>query len=398
MVMKKIEERLNKLKLSERKKKPEPIQSSSKNWKIFKKLESLQDEEIAKNLKNLQIKSTVQSFKERQERRRNLRRKNYDSEEEDEEEARKLAEQIEISKKFFDNYEKQRKQNLFIDSDDDMDSGFGKKQKKDIKGMIKKILLYGGLPTLLVVSLGVLSNKKFGKGKIKKNIKVKVNEEEKRFKQSFVKKIKEIILKRKQELGGMKEVKRDNVIETNKRKINRQRVEQEVKRLKRKQELGGMKEVNRLRVEQEVKRLKRIGGMKEVNRQKAEQEIKRKRDRIADAALRRQLKNKLKIKQPPSNPQQSVVTPPSKKTRLEIIKERQQQKIPSNKIFIRINKGDREWSVEEEKNSNYYIKNRKIYNKKGRNTKYIYTEEDGLALKTNNDIVSFFKTEKLKRE
>ena len=396
--MKKIEERLNKLKLSERKKKPEPIQSSSKNWKIFKKLESLQDEEIAKNLKNLQIKSTVQSFKERQERRRNLRRKNYDSEEEDEEEARKLAEQIEISKKFFDNYEKQRKQNLFIDSDDDMDSGFGKKQKKDIKGMIKKILLYGGLPTLLVVSLGVLSNKKFGKGKIKKNIKVKVNEEEKRFKQSFVKKIKEIILKRKQELGGMKEVKRDNVIETNKRKINRQRVEQEVKRLKRKQELGGMKEVNRLRVEQEVKRLKRIGGMKEVNRQKAEQEIKRKRDRIADAALRRQLKNKLKIKQPPSNPQQSVVTPPSKKTRLEIIKERQQQKIPSNKIFIRINKGDREWSVEEEKNSNYYIKNRKIYNKKGRNTKYIYTEEDGLALKTNNDIVSFFKTEKLKRE
>jgi len=398
MVMKKIEERLNKLKLSERKKKPEPIQSSSKNWKIFKKLESLQDEEIAKNLKNLQIKSTVQSFKERQERRRNLRRKNYDSDEEDEEEARKLAEQIEISKKFFDNYEKQRKQNLFIDSDDDMDSGFGKKQKKDIKGMIKKILLYGGLPTLLVVSLGVLSNKKFGKGKIKKNIKVKVNEEEKRFKQSFVKKIKEIILKRKQELGGMKEVKRDNVIETNKRKINRQRVEQEVIRLKRKQELGGMKEINRLRVEQEVKRLKRIGGMKEVNRQKAEQEIKRKRDRIADAALRRQLKNKLKIKQPPSNPQQSVVTPPSKKTRLEIIKERQQQKIPSNKIFIRINKGDREWSVEEEKNSNYYIKNRKIYNKKGRNTKYIYTEEDGLALKTNNDIVSFFKTEKLKRE
>ena len=359
--MKKIEERLNKLKLSERKKKPEPIQSSSKNWKIFKKLESLQDEEIAKNLKNLQIKSTVQSFKERQERRRNLRRKNYDSDEEDEEEARKLAEQIEISKKFFDNYEKQRKQNLFIDSDDDMDSGFGKKQKKDIKGMIKKILLYGGLPTLLVVSLGVLSNKKFGKGKIKKNIKVKVNEEEKRFKQSFVKKIKEIILKRKQELGGMKEI-------------------------------------NRLRVEQEVKRLKRIGGMKEVNRQKAEQEIKRKRDRIADAALRRQLKNKLKIKQPPSNPQQSVVTPPSKKTRLEIIKERQQQKIPSNKIFIRINKGNREWSVEEEKNSNYYIKNRKIYNKKGRNTKYIYTEEDGLALKTNNDIVSFFKTEKLKRE
>jgi len=338
MVMKKIEERLNKLKLSERKKKPEPIQSSSKNWKIFKKLESLQDEEIAKNLKNLQIKSTVQSFKERQERRRNLRRKNYDSEEEDEEEARKLAEQIEISKKFFDNYEKQRKQNLFIDSDDDMDSGFGKKQKKDIKGMIKKILLYGGLPTLLVVSLGVLSNKKFGKGKIKKNLKVKVSEKENRFKQVFVKLVKEMILKRNQELDGMKKDSRVNEIELQKRQTRRQ--------------------------------------------------IQR------DAAMRRQLK----INKSPSNPQQSVVTPPSKKTRLEIIKERQQQKIPSNKIFIRINKGDREWSVEEEKNSNYYIKNRKIYNKKGRNTKYIYTEEDGLALKTNNDIVSFFKTEKLKRE
>ena len=142
--------------------------------------------------------------------------------------------------------------------------------------------------------------------------------------------------------------------------------------------------------------------MKEVNRQKAEQEIKRKRDlkrdRIADAALRRQLQNKLKIKQPPSNPQQSVVTPPSKKTRLEIIKERQQQKIPSNKIFIRINKGNREWFIEEEKNSNHYIKNGKIYNKKTRkSTKYIYTEEDGLALKINNNIVSFFKTEKLKK-
>ena len=29
-------------------------------------------------------------------------------------------------------------------------SNFGKKQKKDIKGMLKKILLYGGLPLLLL--------------------------------------------------------------------------------------------------------------------------------------------------------------------------------------------------------------------------------------------------------
>ena len=84
MVIKKIREKLEKLKLSERKKKDNPIEKrNNKKWKdLDEKLKSLQDEEIAKNLKNLQIKSTVQSFKERQERRRNLRQKNYDSEEE----------------------------------------------------------------------------------------------------------------------------------------------------------------------------------------------------------------------------------------------------------------------------------------------------------------------------
>lgn len=360
--IKKIRERLEELKLSERKKKDNPIEKrNNKKWKdLDEKLKSLQDEEIAKNLKNLQIKSTVQSFKERQERRRNLRQKNYDSEE-DEQEKLKLAEQIEISKKFFDNYEKQRKHNKFLYLDEESEDNdvimgnykFGKKQKKDIKGMIKKILLYGGLPTLLVVSLGVLSNKKLGKGKIKKNIKVKVSEEEKRFKQVFVKLVKKMILKRKKELDGMEKDSKKNVIETNTRQINRRRVEQE---------------------------------------------IKRKRDRIADAALRRQLQNKLKIKQPPSNPQQSVVTPPSKKTRLEIIKERQQQKIPSNNIFIKIDKGNREWFIEEEKNSNHYIKNGKIYNKKTRkSTNYIYTDKDGLGLRTNNQIIPFIKTEQLKK-
>ena len=363
--IKKIRERLEELKLSERKKKDNPIEKrNNKKWKdLDEKLKSLQDEEIAKNLKNLQIKSTVQSFKERQERRRNLRRKNYDSEEEDkedEQEKLKLAEQIEISKKFFDNYEKQRKHNKFLYLDEESEDNdvimgnykFGKKQKKDIKGMIKKILLYGGLPTLLVVSLGVLSNKKLGKGKIKKNIKVKVSEEEKRFKQVFVKLVKKMILKRKKELDGMEKDSKKNVIETNTRQINRRRVEQE---------------------------------------------IKRKRDRIADAALRRQLQNKLKIKQPPSNPQQSVVTPPSKKTRLEIIKERQQQKIPSNKIFIKIERTKENWSLEEEKDSNYYIKNGKIYNKKGKLTNYIYTDKDGLGLRTNNQIIPFIKTEQLKK-
>ena len=103
-----------------------------------------------------------------------------------------------------------------------MGSGFGKKQKKDIKGMIKKILLYGGLPTLVVVSLGILSNKKIGKRK-QKNSKIKVSEEEKRFKQVFVKKLKEIILKRNQVLSDMEEDFKENVIETNKREINRRK-------------------------------------------------------------------------------------------------------------------------------------------------------------------------------
>tara|TARA_B100001059_G_C17808671_1_gene570818 strand:- start:864 stop:2093 length:1230 start_codon:yes stop_codon:yes gene_type:complete len=409
MVLKRIEARLKKLKLSERNKKASTIRNkkastirnTSKNWKIFKKLDDLKDEEIAKELKNLQMESTVQSFLKRQERRRNQKEENYDSEE-DTDEKRKLAEQINISKKFFDNYEEQRKHNKFLDFDDEyedndviMGSRFGKKQKKDIKGMIKKILLYGGLPTLLVVSLGVLSNKKFGKGKIKKNIKVKVSEEEKRFKQVFVKLVKKMILKRKKELNGMKEVQRDNVIETNKRKINRQRVEQEVKKLKR----IGDKSNNRQRVEQEVKRLKRIGG-KVNNRRRVEQEIKRKRDLIADAALRRQLRNKLKINKSPSNPQQSVITPPSEVNRLELIRKRQKQKIPSKKVFIFIDTSNQEWSHEDEKNSNYYYnkEDRNIYNKKGKQSKYIYTEEDGLALRNRNNFVRFTKTQKLKKE
>ena len=336
----KLKEQFEKLKIQRSKNnlKPKTIKKrNNKNWEALdKKLKSLKDEEIALKLSNLQVKSTVLSFKERQERRKNLREENYDSEE-DEEEKLKLAEQIKISKEFWEKYNKQRKQNPFFDLDNDMGSRFGKKQKKDIKGMIKKILLYGGLPTLLVVSLGVLSNKKFGKGKIKKNLKVKVSEKENRFKQVFVKLVKEMILKRNQELDGMKKDSRVNEIELQKRQTRRQ--------------------------------------------------IQR------DAAMRRQLK----INKSPSNPQQSVITPPSKETRLEKIKERQQQKIPSNKIFIKINKGNREWYVEKENNSNYYIKNGNIYNKKGRLSKYVFTEEDGLGLRTNNQIVGFFKTEKLKK-
>ncbi len=314
------------------------IQKPSKGWKS--KLDELGYEELTDGIKNFNIKKKgIREKLSELRRRRNIKKKEKYGSDEEEEEKEKEKERIlaAISKKHFDDYQNQQKQNPFFDSDDDMGSSFGKKQKKDIKGMIKKILLYGGLPTLLVVSLGVLSNKKFGKGKIKKNLKVKVSEKENRFKQVFVKLVKEMILKRNQELDGMKKDSRVNEIELQKRQTRRQ--------------------------------------------------IQR------DAAMRRQLK----INKSPSNPQQSVITPPSKKTLLEKIKERQQQKIPSNKIFIKIDKGNREWYVEKENNSNYYIKNGNIYNKKGGLSRYVYTEEDGLGLRTNNQIVGFFKTEKLKK-
>ena len=136
-----------------------------------------------------------------------------------------------------------------------------------------------------------------------------------------------------------------------------------------------------------LKRKQDLGGMKKDSR---DNEIQ-----LQNRQIRRQKQRE--INKPSSNPQQAVKTPPRKKTILETIKERQQQKIPSNKIFIRINKSDKEWYVEKENNSNYYIKNGNIYNKKGKSTKYVYTEEDGLGLRTNNQIVGFFKTEKLKK-
>lgn len=327
----------------ERKKKPKTIKN--RNNKLWKDLDELRQEEALFELENLRIKNRVQDFLDKQKKKRYDEQKNIDEEEEarklvEEEEARKLAAD---SEQFFLAYENQQKHNPFFDSDDDMGSSFGKKQKKDIKGMIKKILLYGGLPTLVVVSLGVLSNKKFGKGKIKKSSKIKVSEEEKLFKQVFVKKLKEIILKRKKELDALNKDARQNEIELQNRQINR----------------------------------------------------KKQRDLMANAAIRRQLK----INKPSSNPQSSIRTPPSNVNRLELIRKRQQQSLPRNKIFIRIDKRNQEWFYEEEKNSNYYIKNGKIYNKTTKkSTNYIYTDKDGLALKTNNQIQPFFKTEKLKKE
>lgn len=245
------------------------IRQDSKRWKY--KFDKLSHEELLYNFdKKLKIKQKGIREKLRElKKRRNIKEKEKYGSEEDEEEqekARKLIEEekerilIADSEKFFHDYEKKQNQNPFVDSDEDMGRGFGKKQKKDIKEMIKKILLYGGLPTLVVVSLGVLSNKKFDKNK---EVKFKVSEKENRFKEVFVELVKKIILKRNKELGGMEKDSRDNEIEKNEREIRRQRVKQETKRLK-------------------------IIDDKVNNRQK---EIKRKRDLIADAAISRQLQN-----------------------------------------------------------------------------------------------------------
>tara|TARA_X000000950_G_scaffold172168_1_gene209702 strand:- start:514 stop:1575 length:1062 start_codon:yes stop_codon:yes gene_type:complete len=341
------------LKISEPKSKTIP---TINRWnKIDEKFKKIEKEEFSHDFKKklkVKKKRLRQILKERRKKReKKYKKKNYDKEEEEKtrEKARKLAAD---SQQFFLDYEKQQEQNPFFDSDDeDVYMRFGKKQKKDIKGMIKKILLYGGLPTLLVVSLGVLSNKKFGKGKIKKKSKIKVSEEEKRFKQVFVKKLKKIILKRKQELNSMEKDSKENEFATNKREINRQTAEQQIKR-----------------------------------------------DLIANAAMNRM--NPLEIKKPSSNPQQAVETP-KRKALIETIQERMKKKIPSNKVFLKIDNNNKKWSFEEEKNSNYYISkgDGKIYNKTtGNPSSYVYTKKNGLGKITMNNVVRFIKTEQLKKD
>ena len=336
--LKKKEEELKDLKLSKKKAELEVLKAELEGLKLSKKkprvvktdiwskFDKLKQEELDNSLKNMGIKSMTPSQKllaRRKERKeKELRRI-------------KRLNKLTNSKGDGDEYSP--------DSEEKMDLDFGKKQKKDIKGMIKKILLYGGLPTLVVVSLGILSNKKIGKRRLKKNSKIKVSEEEIRFKKVFVKLLKKIILKRKQELSGMREDSKKNVIETNQRQINRQ-------------------------IRSNLR---------------------------ANAALKRQLK----INKSSSNPQQASKTPKKNRLSLKIIEERMKKKTPSNKVFLRINKDNREWSFKDEKNSNYYISkgDGKIYNKKGKLTKYIYTEKDGLGKITSNTIIPFIETEQLKK-
>ncbi len=103
------------------------------------------------------------------------------------------------------------------DGDDDFGdvySSFGKKQKKDIKGMIKKILLYGGLPLLLLVSLGVLSNTKL---KGKQNTKVEKDSNEIKFKKKFATMIEQVIIRKHDEFRKLGEEQKQEMIATSKR-------------------------------------------------------------------------------------------------------------------------------------------------------------------------------------
>jgi hypothetical protein len=203
------------LKISEPKSKTIP--TINKRWnKIDEKFKKIEKEEFSHDFKEklkVKKKGLRQILEERRKRReKKYKKKNYDEEEEEKEKARKLAAD---SKNYFKEWLQNQEQYPFDHNN------FGKKQKRDIKGMVKKILLYGGLPTLLVVSLGVLSNKKINTGKVKKNIKVKANVQEKIFKKAFVSKLKEYYKTKRKEIKKMDKEEQKNLADTQKRKENR---------------------------------------------------------------------------------------------------------------------------------------------------------------------------------
>ena len=190
------------------------IQKPNKGWK---ELYKIGDEELVYGFsKNFNIKKKGIREKLNEMRiRRNLKEKEKYGSEEDEEEQEKARKLIADSEKHFKEWLKNKEQYPFDHNN------FGKKQKKDIKGMIKKILLYGGLPTLLVVSLGVLSNKKVTPNRVKKNIKVKANVQEKIFKKAFVSKLKEYYKAKRKEIKKMDKEEQKNLADTQTRKENR---------------------------------------------------------------------------------------------------------------------------------------------------------------------------------
>ena len=103
----------------------------------------------------------------------------------------------------------------------DVDHSFGKKQKKDIKGMLKKILLYGGLPLLLLVSLGVLSNTKLKGKQRKQNTKVEKDSNEIKFKKKFAKMIEQVIIRKHDEFRKLDPKQKKDIIDTSKRQKRR---------------------------------------------------------------------------------------------------------------------------------------------------------------------------------
>jgi len=192
------------------------IRQDRKRWKD--ELDKLSNEELidsfSKNF-NIERKEGIRKKLLDLKRRRNLKEKEKYGSEEDEEEQEKARKLIADSENHFKEWLKNEEQYPFDHNN------FGKKQKKDIKGMVKKILLYGGLPTLLVVSLGVLSNKKINTGKVKKNIKVKANVQEKIFKKAFVSKLKEYYKTKRKEIKKMNKEEQKNLADTQTRKENR---------------------------------------------------------------------------------------------------------------------------------------------------------------------------------
>lgn len=106
-------------------------------------------------------------------------------------------------------------------TEENRNSNFGKKQKKDIKGMLKKILLYGGLPLLLLVSLGVLSNTKLKGKQRKQNTKVEKDSNEIKFKKKFAKMIEQVIIIKHDEFRKLDENQKKNIIDTSKRQNSR---------------------------------------------------------------------------------------------------------------------------------------------------------------------------------
>ena len=107
------------------------------------------------------------------------------------------------------------------EEEDYTDLGFGKKQKKDIKGMLKKILLYGGLPLLLLVSLGVLSNTKLKGKQRKQNTKVEKDSNEIKFKKKFAKMIEQVIIRKHDEFRKLDPKQKKDIIDTSKRQKRR---------------------------------------------------------------------------------------------------------------------------------------------------------------------------------